>query len=96
MADSQINEPPSSDTSPVRAPEAQPPQESSIVCDCWQQMVQAVMGIVLLLGALAMVHYYTPTTAAQRSPPAICKSRFTNSPRRSSNSSKTRPCPPWS
>src|SRR5436309_15375429 len=26
-------------------------------------MVQAVMGIVLLLGALAMLHYYAPTTA---------------------------------
>ena len=62
MADPQINEPPTSDASPVRAPEAQPPQES-IVCDYWQQMVQAVMGIVLLLGALALVHYYTPTTA---------------------------------
>jgi S1-C subfamily serine protease len=67
MADSQINEPPSSDTSPVRTPEAQPPQES-IVGDCWQQMVQAVMGIVLLLGALAMVHYYTPTTAVEEPP----------------------------
>ena len=67
MADSQIHEPPPSDTSPVRAPEAQPPQES-IVGDCWQQMVQAVMGIVLLLGALAMVHYYTPTTAVEEPP----------------------------
>jgi S1-C subfamily serine protease len=67
MADSQINEPPSADTSPVRTSEAQPPQES-IVGDCWQQMVQAVMGIVLLLGALAMVHYYTPTTAVEEPP----------------------------
>ena len=67
MADSQINEPPSSDTSPVRTPAAQPPQES-MVCDCWQQMVQAVMGIVLLLGALAMVHYYAPTTAVEEPP----------------------------
>ena len=67
MADPQTNEPPSYDASPVRAPEAQPPQES-IVGDCWQQMVQAVMGIVLLLGALAMVHYYTPTTAVEEPP----------------------------
>jgi S1-C subfamily serine protease len=67
MADSQINEPPSSDTSLVRTPEAQPPQES-IVGDCWQQMVQAVMGVMLLLGALAMVHYYTPTTAVEEPP----------------------------
>jgi S1-C subfamily serine protease len=50
------------------APEAQPPQQVSPVCDYWQQAVQAVLGIVLLLGALAMVHYYLPTTA-QGEPP---------------------------
>jgi S1-C subfamily serine protease len=70
MADPQINEPPSYDASPV--PEAQPPQES-IVCDYWQQMVQAVMGIVLLLGALALVHYYTPTTAFEEPPSDLQK-----------------------
>jgi S1-C subfamily serine protease len=70
MADPQINEPPSFDASP--APEAQPPQES-IVCDYWQQMVQAVMGIVLLLGALALVHYYTPTTAFEEPPSDLQK-----------------------
>jgi len=73
MADPQINEPPASDASPVRAPEAQSPQESNVVCDCWQQMVQAVMGIVLLLGALAMVHYYTPTTALGEPPTDLQK-----------------------
>lgn len=73
MADPQINEPPTSDDSHVRAPEAQPPQESSMVCDCWQQMVQAVMGIVLLLGALAMVHYYAPTTALGEPPTDLQK-----------------------
>ncbi len=72
MADSQINEPPSSDTFSVSGPEAQPPHES-IVCDCWQQMVQAVMGIVLLLGALALVHYYTPTTALDEPPTDLQK-----------------------
>jgi S1-C subfamily serine protease len=72
MADPQINEPPSYDASPVRAPEVQPPQES-IVCDCWQQMVQAVMGVVLLLGALALVHYYTPTTAVEEPPSDLQK-----------------------
>jgi S1-C subfamily serine protease len=70
MADPQINEPSSYDASP--APEAQPPQES-IVCDYWQQMVQAVMGIVLLLGALALVHYYTPTTAFEEPPSDLQK-----------------------
>jgi len=63
MAESQIHEP------PLPEPEPSPvPQESSIVCDSWQQMVQAVLGIVLFLGALAMVHYYGPM-AAQGAPP---------------------------
>jgi S1-C subfamily serine protease len=48
--------------------EAQPSQQASPVCDYWQQALQAVLGIVLLLGALAMVHYYLPTTA-QGEPP---------------------------
>jgi S1-C subfamily serine protease len=64
MADPQIHD-------PDLAPEA--PQESSMVCDCWQQMVQAVMGIVLLLGALAMVHYYAPTTAIGEPPTDLQK-----------------------
>ena len=54
--------------SQVPEPEAHPPHEPTIVSDCWQQMVQAVLGVVLLLGALAMVHYYLPTTA-QGEPP---------------------------
>jgi S1-C subfamily serine protease len=49
-------------------PEAQSAQQVNPVCDYWQQAVQAVLGIVLLLGALAMVHYYLPTTA-QGEPP---------------------------
>jgi S1-C subfamily serine protease len=44
------------------------PQESSAVSDSWQQMVQAVLGVVLLAGAAAMFHYYAPATA-QNSPP---------------------------
>jgi S1-C subfamily serine protease len=39
------------------------PQESSEVSDSWQQMVQAVLAVVLLAGAVAMFHYYAPTTA---------------------------------
>jgi S1-C subfamily serine protease len=66
MAESPIHEP---DIPSVTAPEAQPAHESSMVCESWQQMVQAVMGVVLLLGALAMVHYYAPTTA-QGEPPS--------------------------
>jgi S1-C subfamily serine protease len=56
-----INQPPS--------PEAQPSPESSIVCDSWQQMMQAVIGVGLLLGAIALVHFYAPTTA-QSEPPS--------------------------
>ncbi len=48
--------------------EPENPHESNPVCDYWQQMVQGVLGVVLLLGALAMVHYYAPT-AAQSAPP---------------------------
>ena len=47
---------------------AQVPSESSQVCDSWQQMVQAVLAIVMFLGALAMVHYYAPR-AAEAVPP---------------------------
>ncbi len=70
MADSEINDPEINDspTAKTAASEAQPPQQVSPVCDYWQEAVQAVLGIVLLLGALAMVHYYLPTTA-QGEPP---------------------------
>jgi S1-C subfamily serine protease len=61
MADPEINQP---DSPHVPAP----PQES-IVSDCWQQMVQAVLGVVILIVTLAMVHYYASTTA-QGEPPS--------------------------
>jgi S1-C subfamily serine protease len=61
--DLEINDSPAAKTS---APESS--AQVSPVCDYWQQAVQAVLGIVLLLGALAMVHYYLPTTA-QGEPP---------------------------
>jgi S1-C subfamily serine protease len=35
----------------------------SAVCETWQQVVQAVLGIVIVLGALAMLHYYSPAPA---------------------------------
>jgi S1-C subfamily serine protease len=68
MAETQSNEPPASDDSRAHPPEAHSRHESSIVCDSWQQMVQGVMGVVLLLGAFAMVHYYAPTSAQGESP----------------------------
>jgi len=54
-------------------PEASSPPETSIVCDSWQQMVQAVMGVGMLLGALALVHYYAPTTALGEPPSDLQK-----------------------
>jgi S1-C subfamily serine protease len=44
------------------------PQEPSEVSDSWQRMVQAVLAIVLLIGAVAMFHYYAPVMA-QGAPP---------------------------
>lgn len=42
---------------------------SNAICETWQQMVQGLLGFVLLLGALAMLHYYSPR-AAQAVPPS--------------------------
>jgi S1-C subfamily serine protease len=60
IAESEINEPPVS--------EAQPSQESTIVSDSWQQTVQAVLGVVMLLGAFSMVHYYSPKATLAEPP----------------------------
>ena len=43
---------------PEPAPRAEIPQESNIVCDSWQQMIQGVLAVMMLVGAVAMVHYY--------------------------------------
>jgi S1-C subfamily serine protease len=47
---------------------ALPQPDPNPVCDTWQQMLQGVLGIVMLFGALAMLHYYGPQSA-QVSPP---------------------------
>lgn len=65
MADPEVRDP---ELNRPGSPAAQSAHEPTIVCDTWQQMVQAVLGVVLLLGALSMVHYYLPTTA-QGEPP---------------------------
>jgi S1-C subfamily serine protease len=49
------------------------PQESSEVSDSWQRMVQAALGAVLLLGAVAMFHYYAPVTAQGSQPDELQK-----------------------
>jgi len=43
---------------PDPAPRPETPQESNIVGDSWQQMIQGVLAVMMLIGALAMVHYY--------------------------------------
>src|SRR5215472_6879544 len=53
---------------PDPAPKSETPQESNIVCDSWQQMIQGVLAVMMLIGALAMVHYYGRITT-QGMPP---------------------------
>ncbi len=38
------------------------PQGSNEVTESWQQAVQSVLGMVVLIGAVAMFHYYAPAT----------------------------------
>src|SRR5271154_1112969 len=49
------------------------PQESNQVTESWQQTVQAVLGVVLLVGAVAMFHYYEPATAQGPQPEDLQK-----------------------
>jgi S1-C subfamily serine protease len=53
---------------PDPAPKPETSQDSNIVCDSWQQMIQGVLAVMMLIGALAMVHYYG-RTATQGMPP---------------------------
>jgi S1-C subfamily serine protease len=83
MSEPQLSEPPrdpslkdgqvSTVSSPAEKtfeePDAGLPPEENPVCDSWQQMMQGAVGIVLLLGALAMFHYYSPL-ASQSAPPS--------------------------
>ena len=49
------------------------PQESNEVSDSWQQVVQAVLGVVLLAGAVAMFHYYAPVAEQAPQPDELHK-----------------------
>src|ERR1700735_4842875 len=49
------------------------PQGSSEVTDSWQQTMQAVLGMVLLIGAVAMFHYYAPVMAQGAQPDELQK-----------------------
>ena len=57
------NEPPSSE--PDHAPI---PQESSPVSETWTQMIQGILAVAMLGGALALLHYYAPSNP-QGAPP---------------------------
>ena len=59
MADTQITDP---------APSDHDPSQDCKVCETWQQVIQGVLGGVLLLGAVIMVRHYGPS-AAQSVPP---------------------------
>ena len=59
MADTQITDP---------APSDPDPSQDCKVCETWQQVIQGVLGGVLLLGAVIMVRHYGPS-AAQSPPP---------------------------
>src|SRR5579859_7673303 len=65
QTEEQIFEPPVS--------EAPAQQESVAVSDSWQQTVQAVLGVVLLLGAFTMVHYYSPKATLADQPVELQK-----------------------
>ena len=68
MAEPPVPESKIEDSSSAQSMPGDYSQDANPVCDYWQQMVQGVLGAVLLLGALAMVHYYAPL-AAQGAPP---------------------------
>jgi len=42
--------------------EPEGPRETNEVGDSWQRLVQAVLGVVLLIGTVAIFHYYAPAT----------------------------------
>jgi hypothetical protein len=54
-------------------PEPEIPQESNEVSESWQQMVQAVLGVVLVIGAAAMFYFYAPSTAQGPQPDELQK-----------------------
>jgi S1-C subfamily serine protease len=53
-------------------PEPEIPQRCE-VSDSWQQVVQAVLGVVLLAGAVAMFHYYAPVAEQAPQPDELHK-----------------------
>jgi len=48
--------------------EPENPQRSNEVCDTWQQLIQAVLACVLVLGSFATFHYYAPSATQVQAP----------------------------
>ncbi len=57
-------------SSPDRSPSRNP-----IVCDSWQQMIQGVLAVMMLVGAVAMVHYYGPDGSPRTFRPTTCRTQ---------------------
>ena len=69
MADIRINDSTVSEPDPAAISGGEPAaQPECKVVESWQQMIQGVLGVLLLLGALTMVFYYAPM-AVQGVPP---------------------------
>src|SRR3984957_3575268 len=54
-------------------PETPQKEEPSPVSDSWQQLVQAVLAVMLLAGAVAMFHYYAPVATQPPQPDELHK-----------------------
>lgn len=74
MAESQ-NEPRVEESQTSQSHSDQPPlpPDQNPVCDSWQQMLQAVLAVVMFAGALAMVHYYGPHASEGAAPDDLQK-----------------------
>jgi S1-C subfamily serine protease len=53
--------------------EPESPRESDEVSETWQQVVQVALGLMLLLGAAALLHFYAPVTAQGPQPDDLQK-----------------------
>jgi S1-C subfamily serine protease len=68
-----MTEHPTNDSAPPE-PEPLPPSEQECnVCETWQQVIQGVLGAVLLFGAFIMVHHYGPAAAQSAAPEDLQK-----------------------
>jgi len=53
--------------------EPESPRESTEVSESWQQLVQAVLGVMIFAGAVAMFHFYAPVAAENSQPDELQK-----------------------